>query len=143
MLDFLASMSIEKLVLDAEAIGYAQRLSRGIEARGETLAIGMFAQLGLSGDFLKLKETRQLFRSEQYLPSTVIDRGSLRAWQEAGAQDAFSRAGERVDALVAEYERRPLRPEIERELERMGEAEGQRTGLAGLPGIGAAAARGA
>ena len=38
MLDFLASMSIEKLVLDAEAIGYAHRLSRGIDPRGETLA---------------------------------------------------------------------------------------------------------
>ena len=75
MLDFLACHSIEKLVVDAEAITSAQRLIEGIEPRGDSLAVAMFAQTGLQGDFLKLKETRSLFRKEQQFPSAVIDRG--------------------------------------------------------------------
>ena len=81
MLDFLACHSIEKLVIDAEAIASAQRLIAGIEPRGDSLAVAMFAQTGLHGDFLKLKETRSLFRQEQHFPSSVIDRGlARRGW---------------------------------------------------------------
>src|SRR6201997_1615120 len=74
MLDFLACHSIEKLVLDAEAIASAQRLLAGIQPRTEKLAVDMFSQLGFSGEFLKLKETRTLFRKEQHFPSDIIDR---------------------------------------------------------------------
>jgi trimethylamine--corrinoid protein Co-methyltransferase len=142
MLNFLASMSIEKLVIDAEAIGYAQRLLAGIQARTPTLAIGMFAKLGHSGDFLKLKETRQLFRSEQYLPSGVIDRESLRGWQEAGSLSAFDRARDRVDELVAAYHRPDLPSALEREMCVFMEAEGRRAGMEQLPGIAEPAAAG-
>ena len=135
MLNFLAAMSIEKLVIDAEAIGYAQRLLAGIEARTPTLATEMFAALGHSGDFLKLKETRRLFRSEQYLPSAVIDRDSLRAWQEAGSPSAFDRARARVNELVAAYQRPAMREARERELHSFMEAEARRAGMPQLPGI--------
>jgi len=35
------------------------------EARGETLATGLFAELGLSGEFLGARHTRQWFKAEQ------------------------------------------------------------------------------
>lgn len=135
MLNFLGTTSIEKLVIDAEAIGYAQRLLAGIEARTPTLATEMFAALGHSGDFLKLKETRQLFRSEQYLPSEVIDRDSLRGWQEAGSPSTFDRARGRVNELVAAYERPHLPAPLKRELRAFMEAEAQRAGMKQLPAI--------
>ncbi len=135
MLNFLAAMSIEKLVIDAEAIGYAQRLLAGIQPRTPTLATHMFAALGHSGDFLKLKETRQLFRSEQYMPSEVIDRDSLRGWQEAGSPSTFDRARARVNELVATYRRPDLPVSLEHELFSYMEAEVRRAGMARLPGI--------
>lgn len=134
MLDFLACHSAEKLVLDAEAIAFAQRFGRGIEARGESLALAMFARTGRSGEFLKLKETRNLFREEQYLPSPVIDRASLRGWQDAGALDAFARARARADQLVAEYRRPALAPEREAAMLTLMRAEAARVGLTTLPG---------
>ena len=135
MLNFLAAMSIEKLVIDAEAIAYAQRLLAGIKARTPTLATEMFAMLGHSGDFLKLKETRQLFRSEQYLPSSVVDRDSLRGWQEAGAPSAFDRAHARVNGLVAAYCQPEIPAALQREMCVFMQAEAQRAGMARLPGI--------
>jgi len=135
MLNFLAAMSVEKLVIDAEAIAYAQRLLAGIQARTPTLATEMFAALGHSGDFLKLKETRKLFRSEQYLPSSVIDRESLRGWQEAGSPDAFARARARVSELVGAYRQPEIHSDVERGLRAFVEVEARRAGMDQLPGI--------
>jgi trimethylamine--corrinoid protein Co-methyltransferase len=135
MLDFLACHSIEKLVLDAEAIEMAQRFGRGIAARGPSLAIEAFMGAGLSGEFLKLKETRALFRQEQYLPSPVIDRSSLRAWEEAGGRDSFQRARRRVTELLGQYRRPDLGARREHALRAVMEREASRCGLRPLPGV--------
>jgi trimethylamine---corrinoid protein Co-methyltransferase len=132
MLDFLACHSIEKLVIDAEAIASAQRLIEGIEPRGESLAVDMFAQTGLHGDFLKLKETRALFRKEQHFPSAVIDRGFSAADNTPGI---LTRAHRRVEELVAAYERHALPADREHEMVLFAQREGRKAGLEGLPGI--------
>jgi trimethylamine---corrinoid protein Co-methyltransferase len=133
MLDFLACHSIEKLVIDAEAIASAQRLIEGIEPREESLAVAAFAQTGLQGDFLKLKETRALFRKEQHFPSAVIDRGL--ASDRGAASGILGRARERVEELLAEYRRPEIPPEREDAMLNFAESEGRRVGLEGLPGI--------
>ncbi len=109
MIESLACHSVEKLVMDAESIASAQRLVRGVGdgVAGGSLATGMFAQTGLSGNFLKLKETRALFRQEQHLPSAVIDRS---ARGSEPPSDVFTRARSRVDELVSNW-RKPSIPE--------------------------------
>jgi trimethylamine--corrinoid protein Co-methyltransferase len=135
MLDFLVCQSAEKLVIDAEGIAMAQRLLRGIGTPTETLATAMFAQAGLKGEFLKLKDTRRLFQQEQNLPSKVIDRGSMRVWQESGSLDAFGRAKLRVTELLGAYQRPKLAPEIEQELVALMKREAQAAGMETLPGV--------
>lgn len=103
MLDFLACQSPEKLVLDAEAIGMALRLVQGIQEHTSSFALELFEGIAFKGEFLKQKATRQLFTKEQYLPSSVIDRDSIRGWQEAGHSDAFSRARSRTRHLLETY----------------------------------------
>jgi trimethylamine--corrinoid protein Co-methyltransferase len=129
MIESLACHSVEKLVMDAESIASAQRLVRGVEVRGESLATAMFAQTGLSGNFLTLKETRALFRQEQYLPSPVTDRS---ARGSEPPSDVFTRARVRVDQLVSSY-RKPSLPEdvlrkfsaiVDREADRAGAVAG-------------------
>ena len=129
MLDFLACHSIEKLVVDAEAIASAQRLLEGIQPRGDSLAVAMFAKTGLQGDFLKLKETRALFRQEQHFPSAVIDRG------QAGDSDLMSRARLRVSELLESYRRSEIAEDRERELLAYAEGEAAKAGLRELLGI--------
>jgi trimethylamine--corrinoid protein Co-methyltransferase len=131
MLDTLACHSLEKLVIDAECIASAQRLVAGIEPRGDSLATAMFAQTGHAGDFLKLKETRALFRQEQHFPSAVIARG------QSVDSDLWTRARNRVDELLATYQRVPLPEERERALLEFAEREGAPHGLRGFPGLAA------
>jgi trimethylamine---corrinoid protein Co-methyltransferase len=133
MLDFLACHSIEKLVIDAEAIASAQRLIEGIEPRTPSLAVGMFEQTGLHGDFLTLKETRALFRKEQHFPSAVIDRGL--ASMDSAAPDIVGRARQRAEELLTAYQRHALSPECEKELIAFAQREGEKAGLEGIPGI--------
>lgn len=135
MLDFLACQSVEKLVIDAEAIALAQRMLQGIEARTDPLALAMFAQTGLAGEFLKLKETRRLFKTEQHLPSAVIDRTSLRAWEEGGSRDTFSRARARVAELLAAYKRPAIPAQPERDLKAIVQEQAKRAGMEQLPGL--------
>jgi trimethylamine--corrinoid protein Co-methyltransferase len=135
MLDSLACQSAEKLVLDAESIAMAQRLIEGVQARTETLAIDMFRKAGAQGDFLKLPETRRLFRQEQHIPTKVIDRSSLRTWEETGKKDAFGRAKERVNELVAAYKRPELKLEVEKSLRRIVEEQARREGMERLPEV--------
>ena len=133
MLDFLACHSIEKLVIDAEAIASAQRLIDGIQPHGESLAVDMFAKTGLNGDFLKLKETRALFRKEQHFPSAVVDRGL--AGIDETAPGILERAQQRVEELLSSYQRHALSPEREQAMIAFAQREGRKAGLEGLPEI--------
>lgn len=128
MLDFLACHSIEKLVIDAEAIASAKRLIEGIAPRRESLAVQMFAQAGLRGDFLKLKETRALFREEQHFPSPVIDRGL--SIPDPGAPNVVDRARQRVEELLSAYTRPALAPDREAELIAFAERAGRKASFA-------------
>ena len=86
----------------------------------------MFAQTGLSGEFLKLKETRALFRQEQYLPSPVIDRS---ARGSEPPSDAFTRARVRVDELVGMYQKPSLPEEVLRKFQAIVNREADRASV--------------
>lgn len=133
MLDFLACQSAEKLVVDAEAIAMAQRLLAGVQARTDPLATGMYADFNFKGDFLKQKLTRQLFKVEQHLPAAVIDRSSIRAWQQEGCLDTFARARQRAKTLVDNYQPPALPTEQADELTGMVASLARQAGMEVLP----------
>jgi len=105
MLDFLACQSLEKLIFDAEVISMVKRMTSGIQQHTETLGTEFFEGINFKGEFLMQKATRQLYRKEHLLPSNVIDRRSIREWQQGDKSDAFSRARELVKHLLSEYEK--------------------------------------
>ena len=129
MLDSLACHSIEKLVIDAEIIAATQRLVAGIEPRSEQLATHLFAEIGLSGEFLKLKETRALFRSEQHFPSSVIERGGG-AGANADQSTTFERAQARIEDLLSGYERPSIQAKNESAMHAIVTREEERVGMA-------------
>jgi trimethylamine---corrinoid protein Co-methyltransferase len=133
MLDFLACISPEKLVVDAEAIAMAQRLLAGMQVQTETLATALFEGINFKGDFLKKKITRDLFAKEQYLPSAVIDRDSIRGWQAEGSLDTFARAKVRTRQLLKAYQRPALAADQERELKSMVGRLAHEAGMDQLP----------
>jgi len=135
MLDFLACQSVEKLVIDAEAIGMVQRLLKGIEVQTDPLALLFFSDFHFKGDFLKQRLTRDLFPKEQYLPSAVIDRGSIRLWEEQGKLDAFQRAKVRAQELIEKYQKPEMSSREEQELLSLVSHVARAAGLEKLPSL--------
>jgi trimethylamine--corrinoid protein Co-methyltransferase len=135
MLDFLACISPEKLVLDAEAIGMAKRMVRGMQTWTDTLAVAMFQNIDFKADFLKQKETRSLFAKEQYLPSKVIDRGSTRTWQNAGKQDSWIRAKAETQKIIQNFTRPAADKEQEQGLIDLVSRLASQAGMSHLPDL--------
>jgi trimethylamine--corrinoid protein Co-methyltransferase len=133
MLDFLACQSAEKLTIDAEAIGMIQHMLKGITVRTETLATAMFEGINFKADFLKQRITRELFATEQYLPSSIIDRDSLRGWMESGSLNTFDRAKIRTNDLVSKYQRPESALAHEKELTEMMASLARNAGMDKLP----------
>lgn len=133
MLDFESCQSFEKLVLDAEMIGMAKRMLRGIEAREEPLAVPLMRRLGHRAEYLGEMHTLRWFQEESYLPSPVIDRGSLQAWREGGSKDAAARAADRVNQLLAAYEPPAMAEPLRQELRAIATRAARHFGMDELP----------
>ncbi len=133
MMDFESCQSFEKLVIDAEIIGMAKRLIAGVQAREEPIALTLMRKLGHRADYLAQPHTLKWFRQELYVPSEVIDRGSLDGWKRKGAKTAFERASDRVNQLLATYTPRPMSSELRTELRRIATGAARRFGMDELP----------
>ncbi len=133
MLDFLACFSLEKLVIDAEVVGMAKRMLAGVNTPTATLATELFEQINFKGDFLKRKITRELFTKEQYLPSKVLDRDSIRGWHQDGNLNTLDRAKIQVNQLLQQYNAPELPKDKLQELEDLVMHQAQVAGLERLP----------
>ena len=135
MLDFLACFSFEKMVIDAEIVAMVKRLLSGIGTPTETLATAMFEGINFKGDFLKQKVTRELFSSEQYLPSKIIDRDSIRGWRQEGSLDTLARAKTQVKQLLSQYQVPALPQEKIQDLHNLVKHQALEAGLNSLPAL--------
>ncbi len=133
MMDFESCQSFEKLVIDAEIIGMAKRLIAGVEPRDEPLALTLMRELGHRAEYLGQLHTAKWFSEEQYIPSSLIDRGSLDSWARKGRKTAWERAQDRVEKLLAEYEPPPMADDLREELRGITLSAAQRFGMDELP----------
>jgi trimethylamine--corrinoid protein Co-methyltransferase len=135
MLDFESCQSFEKLVIDAEIIGLAKRIISGIEIREEPIGLDLIREMGHSPGYLSHPHTRRWYREELYIPSPVIDRGSLEAWEVEGARTTFERASARADELLKAYDTPVLSDDLRKELRSIATREAKRYGMQSLPSL--------
>lgn len=133
MMAFENCQSFEKLVIDAEIIGMAKRLIRGIEVRDDPVALDIMREMGHDAEFISHDHTYQWFREEFYIPSAVIDRQEPEAWEASGAQNSWQRAQARVGKLIAAYEPSPISDDLRTELRDITTKAAQSFGMDELP----------
>ena len=133
MIDFLRCQSFEKLVIDAEIIAMAKRLIAGIEPRDTPLALELMKTCGHRADFLAQPHTHRWFRQELHIPSGVIDRGSLEAWQTQGKRSIIERAQDRITNLLETYQPTTLSDKLRAELRAITTRAAQKHGMDSLP----------
>jgi trimethylamine--corrinoid protein Co-methyltransferase len=133
MMNFESCQSLEKLVLDAEMIGMAKRLVRGIEPRDEPIALDLFKKHGHQADYLAEPHTLRWFAKELYLPSALIDRATYDGWKRKGARTAAERAVDRVESVVAAYRPPTIASEVRAELRAIATRAARQFGMTELP----------
>ena len=135
MLEFESCQSFEKLVIDAEIIGMTKRLMAGLTVRDHPIALEIMRKCGHKGDFLAQPHTRKWYKSEQYLPSAVLDRASFDGWVKRGSKSTFERARDHVDELLRSYQPSPLSEALLEELRDITQNAANKFGMSDLPSL--------
>ncbi len=135
MMDYESCLSYEKMVIDAEILGMAKRLIAGIDGRQTPIALDIIQELGHKADYLAHPHTMKWFREELYIPSEVIDRDTLEAWEKKGSKSTWDRAKDRVESLLAQYQPSPISDEVKKELRDLTTKAANEVGMKKLPDI--------
>ena len=107
----LLGASFEAFVLDDEMHGSTYRALRGIEVSEDNLGFDAICEAVLGeGHFLGGAQTMAAMERDYVYPN-LADRETPRTWEEAGAQDAWSRANARAREILAEHHPTYLTPE--------------------------------
>jgi len=110
--------SVFQLAAMDEAIGYARRITRGIEVNEDTLAVDAINRVGPNGHYLKDEHTMRYYKSEYWLPN-LIDRTSYEDWVLMGEKSFKDRTFARVHKILSEHEPVPLKPETEKLIDKV------------------------
>lgn len=121
MLDSYSTSSPEKFLIDLDVIRYIERFREGVEVSEDTLAQDLIAEVDPGGHFLNKRHTLVNSKTEFLIPD-LFYRNSYDSWEDEGEKSTFERAHDRKVELLEEYERPPLDPDIEAELDRYVEA---------------------
>lgn len=101
--------SILQTVMMDEAIGYARRITRGIEVNDETLAVSVIHNVGPNGHYLREPHTRRHFKTEFWYPN-LCDRRNYEEWDEMGRTTMRDRVVARAHDILATHRTAPLKP---------------------------------
>jgi trimethylamine--corrinoid protein Co-methyltransferase len=108
-------ISLEKILLDNDLIGYVKRVVEGINVTEETLAIDVIDDVGIGGNYLKTEHTRKWVKKEQVYPR-LFERAMYNVWVRRGKKDAVQRAKERVQEILKDHWPEPLDPDIRKRI---------------------------
>lgn len=105
--------SVFQLAMMDEAIGYARRITRGIEVNEDTLAVDVIHNVGPNGHYLREQHTRDYYKTEFFYPN-LCDRRNYEEWEMMGKQTMSDRVISRVQDILATHEPSPIKPETEK-----------------------------
>jgi len=108
--------SFEKLILDAELLQMQAALLDPIDLRNEAIGFDAISEVGPAGHFFGTAHTLARYENAFYSP-ILSDWRNYEAWEEDGAKTATQRANAIWKQLLHTYEKPPIDPAVEEELE--------------------------
>jgi trimethylamine--corrinoid protein Co-methyltransferase len=100
--------SVFQLAAMDEAIGYARRITRGIEVNEDTLAVEVIHDVGPNGHYLREPHTHRYYKNEFWYPN-LSDRRNFEEWDMMGRKSMRDRTVARVRDILASHEPSPLK----------------------------------
>ena len=119
-LDFGRTGSLEMIVICNELIGQIRRIQKGIPVNEATMALDVIREVGPGGHYLMQEHTMDHVRSTQWRPK-LFSRVGRDAWEEQGRMSLLDRAGQELEAILADHRPEPIpakvRSRIQEEVE--------------------------
>ena len=103
--------SFEKFVMDADQLGTLHKLAEGIAVDENAQALDAIREVGPGGHYLGCAHTQANFKIA-FWKSDLLDYKPFETWEEEGARDTQTLAAERVEKMLAAYQRPALDPGI-------------------------------
>jgi trimethylamine--corrinoid protein Co-methyltransferase len=135
ILEYASVISHEKLLIDNEIAGQAQRLvNGGIEFSEESRAVDLIKEMYTKNmSYLRAKHTLLNFRKEVLMPGPIIDRGTRMAFEEGGFKSAREKAHDLWKRIIAEKPPRPVDAKKKEALIQIVRRRAKKYGLDRLP----------
>jgi trimethylamine---corrinoid protein Co-methyltransferase len=95
------TLLLEQILVDNELAHLSLRLVEGVDGREGAELLDDTAEVGPGGHFLAQNTSRRAARSGEFYEPALIGRVTLDAWAAAGKPSMYSRARERVEAILA------------------------------------------
>jgi len=108
--------SFEKLILDAELLQMQAAMLQPVIVDDDSLGLEAIAEVGPGGHFFGSAHTMERYENAFYQP-ILSDWRNFETWQEDGAKTATQRANEIWKQLLKDYEKPPIDPAIEEQLQ--------------------------
>ena len=109
------TVNLAKYATDSDIAAGWIRYAQGPRVDDFADAMDAVREVGPQGHYLGAAHTVANYTSAFHMPD-VMDQTSFEQWDEAGSKDTETLGFERVDALLAEYERPPIDEAVEEEL---------------------------
>ena len=113
--------SIFQTTMMDEAIGYARRITRGIEVNEDTLAVDVIHNVGPNGHYLYEQHTHRYYKTEFWYPK-LCDRRNFEEWSDMGQTRMRDRVVARTHEILATHEPLPVKAETENAIQAVLEA---------------------
>lgn len=108
--------SFEKFVMDADQLGALHHFAKGVQIDENAQAMDAIREVGPGGHYLGCAHTQENFKSA-FWKSDVLDYKPFETWQDEGARDTMTLAGQRVEKLLGDYQQPPMDPAVSEALD--------------------------
>lgn len=115
ILESYNSLSLEKLIIDNEMLGYFKHIGKNMEVTDETLLYEEIAEIGAGGTYITSENTLELFRDTFYMP-TIANRQNPLRWIEDGSMTLEQKANVRWKEMIEAYVEPALPADIDADL---------------------------
>jgi trimethylamine--corrinoid protein Co-methyltransferase len=117
-MEFQSALSLEQTLLDAEIAEAITRIVRGIDVSSDTLALDVIESVGIGGNYLASKHTREYYTLEHIMLS-LTNRESRGEWMRKGSLDMSDRLKIHVKKILDTHQPEPLDEDIKRQLKQV------------------------
>lgn len=120
------TLSLEQMIIDGEIARLCKRMKDGITVNDDKDFFEDIKAVGQGGHFLKQKNTRTAFRTDEFYQAELCDRNSYDSWVDLGKREMVDVARDKVKAILDGERKNPLPETTEKQLREIMEEAGRK-----------------